>query len=306
MPEVPDGAQVQEAGAPVVAHGRGQGRRGVENGSGVGAIGVRNLETGTIRSSIDPARRGGDADAETVVLAHEENRYPPAGMGRHERPVERALHGRVVERRVAEAGHDDAVGRPRQDLRVGCVLDAQGEAHRSREVRSDGRRLRHDVQPLVAEHLVAASGDGLGAAGEHPAEHVGDGIVIADLRGPGEVEPTGPVVQQRRIGRAERPGDGGVALVAGGPDRVVPEAVLGAEPAGGVVGQAGSHLGLEQFGRHQRIDGGPRRGLDEGLETGQTSEQRALEVVEVVGEQGRVDHDRAFPRNIRPHYGTQP
>jgi hypothetical protein len=152
----------------------------------------------------------------------------------------------VVERGVAEAGHGDRVVRPAgsqsQTLSAG---DGEGDAQRARQMRSDRRGLRDHCETGVTEHLVPPAGDRLVPRREQPEQDVAHAVVTGHLLGPGEVEPARPVVQQRRIGRAQRRRDEGIGLVAGRADGV--EAVaLPAQPAGRVVEMTAGQLGVEE------------------------------------------------------------
>ena len=167
-----------------------------------------------------------NADPETVVLADEEQRKWLAVVREERRRVERRLCRRVVQRRVAEAAHDDRVGGPRRlDSSWPRPLDRERHSHRARQVRGDRRRLREDRQLLVAEDLVPAARDRLVDRGCHPEQDVLD-PVAACLPGPGEVEATRAVVEERRVARAQPQGDVGVGLVPCGADRVEAEALL--------------------------------------------------------------------------------
>ena len=140
----------------------------------------------------------------------------------------------------------------------------------------------------MAEHLVASAGDRLVGERQHPGEHVADTVVAGHLSGACEVEATGAVVQQRRVGRAQRGGDGGVALVARRSDRVEADALL-AQPARRVIDVAAEQLGLEQLERHRS---GQRRPAPDRLftiaergrwfERGDVVEQRPLESIQIV------------------------
>ena len=140
----------------------------------------------------------------------------------------------------------------------------------------------------MAEHLVPAASDRLVGQRQHPGEHVADAVVTRDLSRTCQVEATGPVVQQRRIGGSQGGGDGGIALVAGRSDRVEAGALL-AQPARRVIDVAAEQLRLEQLERHrprQRRTGTDRllavAEVRRRLERADVVEQRLFEPIEVV------------------------
>ncbi len=124
-----------------------------------------------------PAPRRTRADAEAVVLADEQQRAVAVHVREVRRRVERAGRGRVVHRRVAEACDDQRVLRPRR-LAAQRFRQSQGEAEpdRARQVRGDRRRLRDDVQPRVAEHLVPAARDRVGRGAGEAAQRLADRV----------------------------------------------------------------------------------------------------------------------------------
>jgi hypothetical protein len=72
------------------------------------------------------------------------------------------------------------------------------------------------MQPRVAEHLVAAAGDGLVRRAHQPEQDIPDPVPgRGGLLAPGQVEGAGAVVQQGRVGDPQRRGDTRVALVPG-------------------------------------------------------------------------------------------
>ena len=140
----------------------------------------------------------------------------------------------------------------------------------------------------MAEHLVPAAGDRLVGERQHPGEHVADPVVAGHLSGPREVEATGAVVEQRRVGRTKSGGDGRVALMASGSDRVEARTLL-AQPARRVIDVAAEQLRLEQL---ERLRSGQRRPAPDRLltiaergrwfERGDVVEQRLLESIQIL------------------------
>ena len=111
-------------------------------------------------------------------------------------------------------------GQAMRRLQLAGPPDGEGHADGARQVRGDRGRLRDHRQGVVAEHLVAATGDRLVGRRQQAEQHVADTVVARHLRRPGQVEATAAVVEQRRVGGAQRGGDGGVGLVAGRADGV--------------------------------------------------------------------------------------
>ncbi len=205
--------------------------------------------------------------------------------------VQRGLRGRVVQRGVAEAADGDRVVRPRAlDAELAGAVDRDRHSDRSRQVRGDRRRLRDHGQVVVAEHLVAAAGDRLVDRGRDAEHHVGN-AVAAHLPGAGEVERARAVVEQRRVGGAERERDDGVALVPGRADRVEAAALL-LQPARGEVAVTARDLGLpERLGAAVPWTAGSGRRL----ERRERCEEMLLERIEVVGRH-RHGASRAQPK----------
>ena len=218
VPAEPHHVQVQErGGAPLADPGRG-GQRRVVHGGQVGPVGV---EVPDARHGLggrpDPSGRRPHADAQSVVLDHHQQRQREMLEGAVGSGVDRAGGGGVVEGRVAEAGGHDRVRGPSGGLaEPGRPVQGEGQAEGAGQVRGDRRGLRDDVQLLVAEHLVAAAGDGLVHRGHQPEQDIADPVTRwAGLLAPGQVEGAGAVVQQGRVGDPQRRGDAGVALVPG-------------------------------------------------------------------------------------------
>ena len=167
----------------------------------------------------------------------------------------------MIQRGVAEAAHDDGVARPGAlDAELPGAVDRDGHPDRSRQVRGDRRGLRDHGQIVVAEHLVPAAGDRLVARGGDAEQHVRN-AVAARLRGPGEVEGSRAVVEQRRVGRAQRERDDGVALVPRRADRVE-AAAFPLQPAGREVAVAARDLGAPErlgLGRRRPLGARPAR-----------------------------------------------
>jgi hypothetical protein len=79
----------------------------------------------------------------------------------------------VIDRRVADAGYDQAVGRLRGgQAELGAAVHREREAHGTWQVGGDGGGLRDDVQLGVTEDLVPAAGDRLGRRGDDAEEYV--------------------------------------------------------------------------------------------------------------------------------------
>src|ERR1700722_5960437 len=103
---------MQTGGSPPVSH--------IADGGRGRVIDVSQIRAGDLliapawpagQGGSDPARGRADADAEPVVLAHQQQRYRQALVGAVTRGVERTDGSRVIDRRVTEAGDHDRVGR---------------------------------------------------------------------------------------------------------------------------------------------------------------------------------------------------
>ncbi len=262
----------------------GQPSRDGHDLGGVGAVDLLVAEVGTMAiGRLDPPLRRADRDADAVVLADQEQRQGQVLVGDADGGVDGTGRRRVVGRRVTEAAHHQRVGGPAdRRLQLAGPADGEGHAQRPRQVGRDGRGLRDDRQVGVAEHLVAPAGHRFVGGGQHAPEHVGDRIVAGHLAGSGDVEPAAAVVEQGRVGRPERAGDGGVGLVARRADRVEATA-LRAQPAGGQVEVAARGLVVEQReGRRRRPAMCPSdvaagaRSDPAGREAGEVAEERFL------------------------------
>jgi hypothetical protein len=216
-------AHVQERRLAMRAH---PGRRGARNPQGVrdvGTVGREVLQTVAVAvGPRHPAAGGLDADADSVVLADEQQWHGHSLVGGVQRGVDGTHRGGVVRRRVTEAAHRDRVVGPRAgDPEFPGPGDRERDAHGPRQVRRDGRGLRNDVQVPATEHLVPSAGDGFLGRTDQTEQDVADGVAADHLRGPRQEEAAGTVVQQRRIGVPECGSDGCVALVARRADGVV-------------------------------------------------------------------------------------
>ena len=98
---------------------------------------------------------------------------------------------------------------------------------------------------VVPEDLVTPARDRLVAGADQPEQDVPQRLGAGNLRGAGEVEAAGAVVQQRGVRRAQGRSDRRVGLVPGGPDRVEAMA-LGAQVARRQVQVPAAGLGVEQ------------------------------------------------------------
>ena len=200
----------------------------------------------------DPPGWRRHGDAQSVVLADEEQRHgdtltrAPAGG------VDSAGRRGVVRRRVPEAGHDEGVVRPAQRRpqpggQPLLAADRPGDAQRAGQVAGDRRRLRDHREVRVSEDLVPAARDGLVPGGGEAEGHVEDAGARspAGLPAAREVEAAGAVVQQGGVGGPGRQRHGGVRLVTGRPDRV--EALVRRpQPPGRDVQPAAGELGVQQ------------------------------------------------------------
>ncbi len=283
MAEVANGAQVQHRRTPRLTHPVRQVTCGGERSCRIVTVGRLVAKGGAARERVrDPPGRRRNADPDPVVLADEEQRHGQMLVCRVGRRVERGLGGRVVQRCVAEAADDDrVVGPGALDAELARPVDRDRHPHRAGQVRRDRRGLRDHGQLVVAEHLVAAARDRLVDRGGDALHHVGN-AVAARLAGTREIEGSGAVVQQRRIGGAQGKGDRRVALVPGRSDRVE-GALLLLEPAGRVIAVPALDLRPpERLG----LGVGRRRSAGRLLERLEGREKMLLERIEVVGDHG--------------------
>ena len=247
MTEQPSHLQVQEGGRAGLAHVRRGVESGLVGGGQVGAVGVEPADAAARPCPLDPAGRRGHADADAVVLAHEQDRRRQALVCGPRRGVERPLRRRVIERRVAEAAQHDGVARHRlEQLEVTGQLQREGQPHRLGQVRRDGRGLRRDPQRPAADDLVAAAGDRLVSRGHHAEQDIARRVGVAGLARTRQEERAGTVVQQRRIIHPQRLGHRRVPLVTGRSDRVVASAALAHRPRLEIEVPA-AHLVIEQI-----------------------------------------------------------
>ena len=218
VPAEPHHGQVQErGGTPFPDPGRGGERRIVD----AGQVRPVRVEVPEARHAPgggpDPAGRGPDADPDPVVLDHHQERQRKMLVGAVGSGVDRPGGGGVVQGRVAQAGgHDRIRGPPGGQAEPGRPVEGEGQPESAGQVRGDGRGLRDDMQLLMAEHLVAAAGDGLVRRRHQSQQDIQD--PVAGRRGllaPGQVERARPVVEQGRVGDPQRRGDARVALVPG-------------------------------------------------------------------------------------------
>ena len=215
--EIADRAQVQQRRPPVATHRLGQLARRRAGRTGLVAVGAEVADSGTLRRARHPALRGRYRDADAVVLAHEQQRQRQALGGAVARGVQRSDCGGVVQRGVAErADGDRVVGPPGRDVQPLGARDRERHPDRARQVRGDGRGLRDHGQLGVAPHLVPPARGHVRGAGEHAEQNCPHRLVqaAAGEQGAGEEEAAGTVVQQGRVGGAQRRRDERVRLVA--------------------------------------------------------------------------------------------
>ena len=222
MPHQADDAQVQEGGLSALPHpGGGLGRRLVDSGW-IASVGGEVLQAGAVAvGGLDPAGRGADADPDPVVLADQQERQGKTLVGAVAGRVDRTGRRGVIGRGVAEAGDDHGVRRPSGGYaEAGRAVDRERDPDGTGQMRANRRGLRDHREGLAAEHLVAAARDGLVRGADHAQQGVPDGVLPGNLTGPLGEEGTGPVVQQRRVGRPQHGRDKGVGLMTRRSDRV--------------------------------------------------------------------------------------
>ena len=174
----------------------------------------------------DPSPRGLGADSDPVVFADEQQRHRQALI----RGVQAALMAPTAVEWFAEAspklhtvtassGHGQATPSLRARAIENATPTARGRCDAMVEV--CGMMFR-SWRPNT---LCRPPEIGSAVAATSPSSTSRSGSLPVDLLRAGQEEPTGPVVQQRRIGGSQRRGDRDVALVAGRADRVVALAV---------------------------------------------------------------------------------
>ena len=283
VPEEPDGPEMQQPGRSRRADLLDEVGRDPERRDRVGAVGIGVGELWAVTERrLDPTARRRHADAETVVLADEEQRHRKACVCAVAGRVDGTLRSGVVGARIAERAHDDRVRGPRAvDTEPPRTTDRERHAEGTREVGCDGRGLGDDRQLVMAEHLVSATGDRLVAESEHAGEHVGHGAVAGALTRTGAVEAARSVVQERRVGEPQRGGDRSIALVARRTDRV--EAVpTCSQPPRRVVEDAAVDLGGEDV-VERNVGTIVDRVAARRDERGDRVEQGRFELVQIVG-----------------------
>ena len=141
------------------------------------------------------------------------------------------------------------------------ACEAEGEAHRLRQMAGDRARLRRDPQRTAAPHLVAALADRILARGDHAKQGVEDGRAAGVLARARQHEAAGPIVEEGGIVDAQACPDDRVVLVAGGADRVE-AAVRLLQLACGDIQLARGKLVLEQRegGGGRQLGAVPQRG----------------------------------------------
>ena len=197
----------------------------------------------------NPVVRGRHADAGAVVLADEQDRHGQADA----RGIARGVDGRqgsgVVRRGIAERAQHHRVGRQLAiDAQPPRPGQAEGQAHRLRQVAGNGGGLGRDPQRAAAPHLVPSLGDGLVAAGHDAKQRVEGWRHARQLAGARHHQRPGAVMQEGGIGGAKDRAQHGVVLVAGGADGVEgPIRLL--QLAAGDVDRTRGDLVLEQLDR---------------------------------------------------------
>ena len=301
MAQVAHRPEVEDRRPPLLADEGGELARDAEHLGRVASVRrvVAELGSGAERR-LHPARRGRDADADAVVLAHEEHREREALICAQRRRVEGRLRACVVERRVAERADDHRVRLPRaRDAEPDRAVDRERHPDSTRKLRGDGRRDREHGELLAAEDLVPPARDRLGRRGDDAEEDVaeaGDPCAV----GARQVEGAGAVVEERGIVVAQRERDGRVRLVTGRADRVEAPPVL-LQPARHVVGLPAVDLRPPDV-LHLGRSGAERRAR---LQRPQAVEEMLLERVGLGGHRSRIGAVRLRPaaparRSTRP------
>ena len=247
MAHEPHRAQVEHDGGAAGAHG-GQRRLGrLEQRDRVVTRCVEVRDAREVpQHGRRPAPRRTRADADAVVLADEENWAGAVHVREVRRRVEGARRRGVVDRRVAEAGDDERVLRPR----VGRSSSfASPSAKPSPTARGRWEAIV-DVCGMTCSRacpntLWRPPEIGSDAEQVEAAQRLANRVdAPVDVRA-GGVERTRAVVQQGRVGGPRQQAEGGVRLVPGRADRVVARPSL-LEPPRGEVEVPALGLGLEE------------------------------------------------------------
>ncbi len=241
---------MQERRRPLAPHVVRCGPGGIKDGRRIGAVRREVLKSRTIAvGGGDPPGRRPHADPDPVVLADDQQRNRQADVGTPTGRVHRADRGGVVHRRIAGTGHGDGVGRPRRrHPELAGPFDGERDTDRPRQVGGDRRGLGDHGEFVSSENLVPPTGNRLVSRRCHPGQNIPHRVDTRDLPGATDVEPTGAVVQQGRVGRSQRRRDRRVRLVSRRAD--------GVEAAPGLLHPSGGQIQLPTGGL--RVEDGQR------------------------------------------------